>query len=98
MVRLPRSDLRAARPDVSQHPIDTAFVDDAQALRANPQLDPALLALHPETVGLEIRQKAPARFIVRMRHVISGYGPLSGDLANTGHVVEHLIFDSGAEV
>jgi len=33
---------------------------------------------------------------VRMRYVVSGDGSLSGDLANTGHVGEHL-FNLGAQ-
>src|SRR5690606_16399800 len=45
----------------------------------------ALLAFHPDAVGVEIGQETPTRPVVRVRHVVPGKRSLAGDLADSRH-------------
>jgi hypothetical protein len=75
--------LFAACPQVSQYNINAFLVDDAQSLGGDAKFYPAILAFHPETVAVEIGQKTPLALDIRVRHIVSGYRPFSGDLANS---------------
>ena len=63
--------------------IDAFFVDDAQSLCGHTKFHPAVLTFHPETVAVKVGQKTPPALDIRVRHIVSGYGPFSGDLANS---------------
>ena len=79
----PPSDFFAACTQVSQNTIDAFLVDDAQPLGGDAKFHPAVLTFHPETVAVEIGQKTPLALDIRVRHIVSGYRPFSGDLANS---------------
>src|SRR5690606_14124262 len=80
------SDLLAAGTQLGQDRVDAVLVDGAQGLRGNPQLDPAVLAGHPEAALVQVRQEAAAGLVVGMRDVVAALHALAGDLAYAGHV------------
>jgi len=78
-------DLFAAGADIRQYGGDAQFVDNAHALAGNAQFHPALFAIHPETVFMQIGQETPPRLVIGMGDVIAAYRPLSRDLTYSGH-------------
>jgi hypothetical protein len=73
----------AAFPQVYQYSIDSFLIDGAQTFGRNTKFHPAILTFHPETVVVEVGQKTSLALDIRVRHVVSGHGFLSGDLANS---------------
>jgi hypothetical protein len=78
-------DFYAAGTKISDDLIDAILVDDTQSLRRNPQFNKTLFTLHPEAVGMNIRQEPAARPVIRVGHVISYNRAFSGDLTDAGH-------------
>lgn len=81
----PRLDLDAPLTHISEHGIDTFLVDQAHGVGAQAQTDPALFALDPETMVMEIRQEPTLGFVVGMGDVATDQRALSGYLADFGH-------------
>ena len=67
------------------------LVDDANALVRDTQSHIALLGFQPETLALQIRQKAATRLIVCVRNVVAAHRAFPGHLANLGHWLKSLI-------
>jgi len=61
------------------------LIDDAQAFVGNAQPNVALLGFDPESLELQVRQKAPTSFVVGMGNVVAALRTLPGDLADLGH-------------
>ena len=78
-------DLFTAATHVSQDGFDTFLVDDAHALAADAQADPALLGFYPETMGVQVGQKTPPGLVVSVRHVVSAHRAFTGYLTYSRH-------------
>src|SRR5688572_29282923 len=79
------SDLLAARAQLGDDDFDALLVDGAQTVARNLELDPAILAGHPEAALVKVRQPAAARLVVGVGNTVAGLETLSGDLAYLGH-------------
>jgi hypothetical protein len=77
--------LDALGPQIRDHDIHAALFNGAQAAGADPQTHETLLGFQPESVGVQIGQKATALAIVRMRNRITRFGAFARDLANSRH-------------
>ena len=75
----------AAGAQIGQNGVDALLVDDAHALGGHAQLHEALLAGHPETVGVQVRQETPARPVVGVGNVVTRLRAFSRYLAYLGH-------------
>jgi hypothetical protein len=64
-------DLFAAGADIRQHGGDAQLVDNAHSFAGNAQFHPALFAIHPETVLMQIGQETPTRLVIGMGDVIA---------------------------
>lgn len=80
-----RSELFAAAAQIREHRIDAFLIDDPHAFRRDPQTYEALLAFHPETMMMQVRQKPTTRAVVCVADIISRDRALSGDLADLRH-------------
>src|SRR5579863_6065828 len=78
-------DPEALSAKIGDHDLDAALLDRAQAARRDSQRHETLLALQPEPVGVQIRQKAAPLAIVRVGDRVARFGPLAGDLADSRH-------------
>ncbi len=61
------------------------LVDDAQAFVRNAQPNIALLGFDPESLVLQVRQKAPSSLVMGMGNVVAALRALPGDLADLRH-------------
>src|SRR5690606_3769553 len=80
-----RLDLLATRPQVRDDLLDAKLVDDAHALRRHAQLHEALLALEPETLRVQIRQKTSPGLVVGVGDVVARRRALPGHLTDSRH-------------
>ena len=78
--------LDALGSQIRDHDIHAALFDGAQTASAHAQADETLLGFRPKSVAMQIRQKAAALAIVRVRNRITRFGPFTRDLANSRHV------------
>ncbi len=62
--------LFAAGADVGQDLVDAQLVDDAQALIADPEPDPAAFTLDPEAAGMKVGHEPAARLVIRMGNIV----------------------------
>jgi hypothetical protein len=76
------SDFFAAGAHFAQDRVYTLFVDDAHAFGSEAQPHPAILALDPESVGVQIGQKTAFGLVVRVGNVVSRDRALAGNLAD----------------
>ena len=74
-----------ASTPANQNLINTLTINDAHTLGGYPQTDIALLALHPETMPMQIGHEAATRLVVRVRDVVTCDRPLAGHLTDLGH-------------
>jgi hypothetical protein len=65
--------------------VDAALFDGSQAPGGDAQADEPLLGLEPETMAMQVGQKAAALAIVRMGDRITRFRALARDLANSRH-------------
>src|SRR5262245_4998998 len=79
------SDPHALRAQLADDRLDAPLLDSAQAVAGDAQADPALLALEPETLRVQVRQETPALLVVRVGDVVAGQGSLAGDLTDFPH-------------
>jgi hypothetical protein len=79
--------LHALGAQVGYDHIDATLFNGAQAAGGNAQAHEALFALGPEAVSVQIRQKATALAIVRVRNRVARFGALARDLADSRHDV-----------
>jgi hypothetical protein len=79
------SDLFAGGAQVSQNDVNSFFVNGTDTLGAHPHTHPAVLALHPKTVVLQIGQKTAAGLVVSVGNIIPRHGLLARHLAYSGH-------------
>jgi hypothetical protein len=77
--------LDALGSQVSDHHIHAALFDRAQTASAHAQADETLLGFRPKSVAVQIRQKAAALAIVRVRNRVTRFGAFARDLANSRH-------------
>ena len=77
--------LFATAAHVCQHDINPDLVDHPHTLRGQTQANPAVLAFHPEAVGVQIGQKAAPGSVIGVGHIVPGYGALACDLTYSGH-------------
>jgi hypothetical protein len=75
----------AASAQVAQYAIDTFLIDDAHTLGGETQAHPAVLALNPEFMGVQIGQEASFGFVVCMGNVVSRNRAFTGYLADSRH-------------
>jgi hypothetical protein len=59
---------------VSQHGVDTVFVDQAQSSARYAQTHPTVFALDPETTVLQVRQETTFGFVVSVGNIVPGHG------------------------
>jgi hypothetical protein len=79
------SDLFASSADLRKHLIYALLVDNAHCVGGYAKTHPALLAFHPESMIMEIRQESPLGLIVGMRNVATCKRPFAGYLTYFGH-------------
>jgi hypothetical protein len=77
--------LDAALTHVGDYRVDAVFIDNPHALGRQAQLDPAILRVDPELVGMQVRQKATTRPVIRMRHIVSANRFFTGYLTDPRH-------------
>src|SRR5690606_31439977 len=65
--------------------LDAKLVDDAHALRRHAQLHEALLALEPEPLRVQIRQKTSPGLVVGVGDVVARRWALPGHLTDSRH-------------
>jgi hypothetical protein len=75
----------AACAQISEHNVDTVFVDRAQTGCGNTQAHPMVFAFNPETTILQIREKTALRSIVGMGNVVPYHRALARYLADSRH-------------
>ena len=80
-----RSDLLAAGTQVTQYLFDAFLVDDAHPFAGHAQGNEALFRFNPEPVLVQVGEEAPARAVLRVRYVVTGYRTLTGNLTDSGH-------------
>jgi hypothetical protein len=80
-------DLDALGPQVRDHHIHAALLDGAQAAGGYAQTDETFLGFQPESVAMQIGQKAAALAIVRVRNGVTRFGTFARDLADSRHGV-----------
>jgi len=78
-------DLFTAVTHIRQDSVDAFLVDDAHALAANAQTHPALLRFDPEAVAVQVGQKPPPGFVVRVRHIVPAHRAFTGNLTYSRH-------------
>lgn len=71
--------------NVSDDLFDALLVDDSHTLCRYTQLHESILTFQPESVIVNIGQKAPARLIMRVGYVISTHRSFTGHLTLLGH-------------
>jgi hypothetical protein len=76
------SDFFAAGPQIRQHGVDAFLIDDPHAFGRETQANPALLALDPEPVGMQVGEKTAFGLVVRMGNVVSRDRTFTGYLAD----------------
>src|SRR6478735_8681893 len=79
------SDLHAVGAQLGNDYVDALLFDRAQRIRGDAQADPALLALEPETLRMQVRQEAATLLVVGVRGAITSGRPLAGNFADAGH-------------
>jgi hypothetical protein len=77
--------LDAALAHVSDNRVDAVFIDNAHTFGRQAQLYPAILGFDPEFVRVQVGQKATARTVVSVRHVVSAHRFFTCYLAYPGH-------------
>jgi hypothetical protein len=75
----------AALADVSQDGIDSAFVDDPEAMARHFEADPAILALDPETAFVQVGVEQSFRLVVSVGNVMAYNTSLPRNLTYLGH-------------
>src|SRR5690606_35851416 len=80
-----RSNLLATRPQVRDDLLDAKLVDDAHALRRHAQPHEAPLALEPEALRVQIRQKTSPGLVVGVGDVVARGRALPGHLTDSRH-------------
>ena len=75
----------AALTHVGDYRVDAVFIDNPHALGRQAQLDPSIFRVNPELVGMQVRQKATTRPVIRMRHNVSANRFLTGYLTEPRH-------------
>src|SRR5689334_9586598 len=91
------SDLHAFGAQLGNDHVDALLLDGAQRIRGDAQAHPALLALEPEPLRMQVRQEAATLLVVGVRDAISGGRPFAGDFTDAGHraaFVESMIYVS----
>ena len=78
-------DSLALCPQVGKHFVDAVLIDDAHALVGHAQPHIAFLGFDPESLELQVRQKAPTSSVFGMGNVVAALRALPGDLADLGH-------------
>ena len=78
--------LFAAFAHISQNRVDAVLVDNPHAFGGNTQFHPAVFRLYPEFMGMQVRQEATARLVMRMRYIVSRNRLFPCNLAYSGHV------------
>ena len=78
-------DAVAACAHFSQYCIDAILVNCTERFIGHAQADPATLTLYPEAATLQIGQKTPLCFIVRVGNVVAGHGLLPGNFTYSCH-------------
>ena len=79
------SDLFAAAAKIFDDLFDTQLVYGAHTLGGYTQFDVALLAIKPETMEMQIRQKTAPIPVVGVGNVVSRHWALACYLADLGH-------------
>lgn len=82
---LPRSDLITATAHLGDHCINTFLVDQAHGIGGQTQAHPAILALDPITMVVQVRQESTLGLIVGVGDVATRKRALTGYLADFGH-------------
>src|SRR6056297_4004051 len=75
----------AGRAQICQHGVDAFLVDNAHSLGGEAQLHPAVLALNPETVAVQIGQRALLVTVIGVGNVVPDQRAFAGYLADSGH-------------
>ena len=70
--------------------VDAVLVDDTNALVRDAQTNEALLGFEPESLVLQIGQKATTRAVVGVRDVVTANRLFTGYLADPGHAESPL--------
>jgi len=70
---------------IRYHNIDAPLLDGAQTAGAYSQGDKTLFRFQPETMAVQIGQKAAALAIIRVRNRITRFGAFARDLADSRH-------------
>jgi len=87
MARLERAllDLDPAGAHVRQHGLDAVLVDQTHALCRHLQANEPLLALHPESVEVQVRHEAPSRRVPGVGSIVPAHRALARHLTNLRH-------------
>ena len=83
-----RLNLLASCTKIRKNCIDAFLIDNAHTFGGYAQLHVARFGRNPETVLVQVWQKATPSFVHRMTDVISGHRPFAGDLAYLRHLSE----------
>ncbi len=83
--------MRAVGAQVSDDFLDAVLIDDTNALVRDAQTNEAFLGFEPESLVLQIRQKATTSSVVGVGNVIAAHRALPSHLANLGHDLKSLI-------
>jgi hypothetical protein len=79
------SDLHAIGTQFCDDYINAFLFDGTKPGVRNAQADITTLTLHPETLLMQVRQKAAPTPVVGVGNGVTGQGCLTGDLANSRH-------------
>src|SRR5262245_48959254 len=82
------SDLYALPAQLVDDDFDALLLDGAHARGRHTQAHPALLALEPETLRVQVRQEAAALLVVGVGDAVSDSRLLAGDFADAGHGID----------
>ncbi len=84
-LRVPSLNLFAALAEILNDLLYAEFIDNAQALPRDFELNEALLVLQPKTLGVEVGQEPSTCPVQGVGNIVSRHRAFPGNLANSGH-------------
>jgi len=73
----------AARAQLTQYGVDTAFINNPHALGRDPQRHKAFFRFHPKAMIVQIGKKTPLGAILGVGNIVTGCGPLTRNLTDS---------------
>jgi len=82
--------MRTSGTKLFNHVEQTTLIDGTDSIGGKLKRDPFVFFSKEETLGLQVRVEPALGFYIRMAHVMTPDGLLSGNLTNSGHVAIFL--------